>query len=113
MKPQRLPRVEPPLIGVSGTPPKLGLLASNSPDKFGLDGVLYKAPREGTRNEEADPTETDPTEAAPGRARPAFSLSVSVQESMPARAWRIWKRVGSARSRERNFVRCEVTICLS
>lgn len=107
INPQRLPRVEPPLIGVSGTPPKLGLRASNSPLKFGLEGVLYNAPREGTRREEAEPIE-----AAPGRAKPAFSLSVSVQESMPARAWRIWKRVGSARSRERNLVRCDVTICL-
>lgn len=107
INPQRLPRVEPPLIGVSGTPPKLGLRASNSPLKFGLDGVLYNAPREGTRREEAEPME-----AAPGRAKPAFSLSASVQESMPARAWRIWKRVGSARSRERNLVRWEVTICL-
>lgn len=48
----------------------------------------------------------------PGRARPACSRCSSVQLRRPAMTWRIWNLRGSERSRERNWMRWLVTICL-
>lgn len=96
-----------PLLGVSGTggTPSPEKLKPALCAKFGVDGVLYRGLNAGTRNEED-------VVAAPGRCRPAFSRSPSEKLSIPARACKIWKRVGSARSNDRNFVRWDVTICL-